>query len=154
MKGFPLPQLLVCACCVLLHVVFSILQSPVWLAAVSSRGFNNVVQLVLPASAEGCKHTERPFFFEMDSGFLTKFLCFCAAEWFSGCEGWMSAQRCLTAAGPGHTDLLFWAPSIMFVWWNWSQNVQLFAFHFAGKGLKGKYLMSWERQEYSTFLLI
>lgn len=45
----------------------------------------------------------------MDSGFLIKFLCFCAAEWFSGCEGRMSAQRCLTAAGHGHTDLFFWA---------------------------------------------
>lgn len=37
-------------------------ESPVWTAAVSSREFNSVVQLVLPASVEGCKHTERPFF--------------------------------------------------------------------------------------------
>lgn len=69
---FPLPELFFCACCVLVHIFFSLLQLPVQVAAISCGGFDMFLNRS-HALSWGCVQWGL-FSFEMNGGFLIKCL--------------------------------------------------------------------------------
>lgn len=84
---FPLPELFICACCVLAHTVFCLLQLPVQVAAIGFSRFDVLFDWSRQPQLRAVSIQRGPSFFETNRGFLIKRLCFCAAEWLPGCEG-------------------------------------------------------------------
>lgn len=71
---FPLPELFFCACCVLVHIFFSLLQLPVQVAAISWRAGGLDMLLNRSHTLSWGRVQRGPFFSEMNGGFLIKCL--------------------------------------------------------------------------------